>query len=426
MPSILIVGGGGREHALADVLARSAHRPDIIVAPGNGGIESPWRRRPEADVAGWVDLARTERVDLVVVGPEAPLVAGLADRLREIDIPVLGPNAAAAELEGSKTFAKTIMAESKVPTARWGTFDDAGPAIDFARSLSQVVVKADGLAAGKGVVVADDLAQAEAAIVASFGGAYGAAGHRVVVEERLRGEELSVMALSDGEAVAVLAPSQDHKRVAEGDQGPNTGGMGAYSPSPSATAELMAEVEARCLVPIVQQMNRRGCPFSGVLYAGLMLTEDGPKVLEYNVRFGDPEAQAILPRLETDAFELFMAVAKGQLDPSTVRFMAGAAMTVVLASQGYPASPRTQDRIEGLPQAASEPGVRVYHAGTERQGDACVTAGGRVLGVTGVGSELAEAAARAYAGVAHIRWPGMHYRRDIGYRALGQRPGVAG
>lgn len=423
MPSVLIVGGGGREHALADALARSAHRPDIIVAPGNGGITAPWVRSPVNDMAGWVELATSSAVDLVVVGPEAPLVAGLADKLREAGIAVVGPSAAAAELEGSKTFAKTVMASADVPTARWGTFEAPGPAIEFAHTLPQVVVKADGLAGGKGVVVTEDAAQAEAAILATFDGAYGAAGHRVVVEERLHGEELSVMALSDGETLAVLAPSQDHKRVGEGDTGPNTGGMGAYSPSPRATEALMTEVEARCLAPIVREMARRGRPLTGVLYAGLMLTDDGPKVLEYNVRFGDPEAQAILPRLQTDAFELFSAVAAGRLDPALVRFEANAALTVVLAAEGYPASPRLGDRIEGLTGAAKD--ARIFHAGTTQRGDDWITAGGRVLGVTGLGTDLAAAAGRAYAAVGHIRWPGKHYRRDIGHRALGRAPGVS-
>ena len=418
MPTVVIVGGGGREHALAHALARSEHQPQIIVAPGNGGITAPWRREPASGIDEWVDLAKTSRADLVVVGPEVPLVAGLADRLRALDIAVLGPSAAGAELEGSKAFAKEVMTSTGIPTAEWAAFDRPGPAIDFARRLPGAVVKADGLAAGKGVVVADDVATAEAAIEACFEGAFGSAGQRVVVEERLWGEELSVMALTDGRALALLAPSQDHKRVGEGDRGPNTGGMGAYSPPPSATESLLSEVRERCLQPVVDELARRGRDFSGVLYAGLMLTASGPKVLEYNVRFGDPEAQCVLPRLGTDAYDLFVAAARGRLDPSTVRFSSEAAMTVVLASQDYPASPRVGDRIEGLEDAEGRPGVTVFHAGTRRDGDAVYTAGGRVLGVTGQGADLATAAARAYEGVAAIRYSGMHYRRDIGFRAL--------
>ena len=418
MPTVLIVGGGGREHALVDALARSPQRPHLIVAPGNGGTVAPVERVPVNDVDGWVALAVERSVDLVVVGPEAPLVAGLADRLRAADVSVFGPSAAAAELEGSKAFAKEIMAAAGVPTARWGAFDTPEPAIAFARTLPQAVVKADGLAAGKGVVVADDAPQAEAAIRAAFGGAFGAAGHRVVVEERLFGEELSVMALCDGQALAILAPSQDHKRVGEGDTGPNTGGMGAYSPAPCATDDVLQMVEHRCLRPVVDALHSRSRSFSGVLYAGLMLTAEGPKVLEYNVRFGDPETQAILPRLETDAYALFLAVATGRLDPSTVRFDRRAALTVVLASEGYPTAPRTGDRIEGLAEAATDADVRLYHAGTALRDGAVVTSGGRVLGVTGLGGDLAAAAAQAYAAVDKIRWPGMHYRRDIGFRAL--------
>ncbi len=419
MPSVLIVGGGGRAHALADAFSRSAEQPHIIVSPGNGGIVAPWSVAAAGNVDEWVELARTRSIDLVVVGPEAPLVAGLGDRLREEGIPVVGPNAAAAELEGSKTYAKSVMAEAGVPTARWASFDEPGPAIDFARSLPEVVVKADGLAGGKGVVVADSVAEAQAAIVANFDGAYGEAGRRVVVEERLRGEEVSVIALTDGEAVAVLAPSQDHKRLRDGDQGPNTGGMGAYSPAPVATPALLAQVETACLRPTLQTLNRHGRPFSGILYAGIMVTASGPKVLEYNVRFGDPEAQAVLPRLQTDAYALFSSVARGRLDPGTVAFDSRAALTVVMAAEGYPGSPKTDDRIEGLEEAASNPDVRIYHAGTRREGDAVFTAGGRVLAVTGLGDDLRDAAARAYDAVGKIHWAGVHYRQDIGFRALG-------
>lgn len=429
MPSVLVIGGGGREHALVEALERSAAAPEVIAAPGNPGIAASAEVVPIAagDVAGLVALASARAVDLVVVGPEAPLVAGLADRLRALGIRVLGPDATAARLEGSKAFAKEVMDAAGVPTARWGSFTSVEPAIRFARSLpAGAVVKADGLAAGKGVVVAADEAEAEAAIQSILGGAFGAAGASVVVEERLVGEELSVIALTDGARVAVLAPSQDHKRVGEGDQGPNTGGMGAYCPAPLGTPALLAEVEARCLTPVVQELGRRGAPFSGVLYAGVMLTDAGPRVLEYNVRFGDPEAEVILPRLESDAFELFLAVAEGRLDPAQVRFSSRAATTVVLAAERYPATPRTGDPIEGLEAAGAMEDVFVFHAGTARREDgAVVTAGGRVLAVTGLGDDLSAATEAAYRGVAQLRWPGMHFRRDIAHRALGRAVGRA-
>ncbi|MEM7675402.1 MAG: phosphoribosylamine--glycine ligase, partial [Myxococcota bacterium] len=406
MPKVLIIGGGGREHAIADALARSPQQPQLLVAPGNGGTAAA--AAPVTDVAGWLHLAKTEAVDLVVVGPEAPLVAGLADRLRSVGIAVLGPDSAAAELEGSKTFAKSVMASANVPTARWASFEAPGAAIEFARTLPAVVVKADGLAGGKGVVVADDRVQAEAAIVANFEGAYGAAGRRIVVEERLEGEELSVMALTDGNAVVVLAPAQDHKRVGEGDTGPNTGGMGAYSPAPRATPVLLEDVRQRCLNPVVEAMGRTGRPFCGVLYAGLMLTADGPKVLEYNVRFGDPETQCVLPRLTSDAHELFLATATGRLKPDMAKFDDRAALTVVLAAKGYPLAPHMGDRIEGLDEAEALPDVRIYHAGTRAANGGFETSGGRVLGVTGLGADLRAASNAAYAAVDRIRWPGMH------------------
>ncbi|MCB9651060.1 MAG: phosphoribosylamine--glycine ligase [Deltaproteobacteria bacterium] len=417
-PTVLVVGSGGREHALAHVLQRSASAPRVISAPGNAGTPNN-RKVSVTDVDAVVALAEAEGADLVVVGPEAPLVRGLADRLRARGIPVLGPDAAAAELEGSKAFAKAVMDEAGVPTARWGRFTEADAAVAFARTLEAgAVVKADGLAAGKGVVVAEDMAEAEAAIRDILGGAHGEAGRVLVVEERLVGEELSVIALCDGHRIAVLAPSQDHKRVGEGDTGPNTGGMGAYSPAPRGTPQLMAEVHDSCLMPVVEVLRRRGAPFSGVLYAGLMLTADGPRVLEYNVRFGDPETQVILPRLAEDAYELFMACARGALPDRPVAYSPRSALTVVMASEGYPASPRLGDAITGLDDAAALPDVHVFHAGTTLDGDVVRTSGGRVLAVTGLGDDLAAAAKAAYSGVERIAWPGAHYRRDIGFRAL--------
>jgi phosphoribosylamine--glycine ligase len=359
--------------------------------------------------------------DLVVVGPEAPLVAGLADACRAEGIAVLGPSGAAAQLEGSKAFAKAVMDEASVPTAKWGSFADADAAIAFLSELSAAVVKADGLAAGKGVVVAESHEQAEAAIRDAFSGRFGDAGKSVVVEERLEGEELSVIGIADGARVALFAPSQDHKRAYDGDAGPNTGGMGAYSPVPRATPELLASFTEQCLTPIVDCMAKRGTPFSGVLYAGLMLTADGPKVLEYNVRFGDPEAQVILSRLDEDAYELFRAAASGTLEDRAVASSSKAATCVVMASQGYPASPKKGDVIHGLD--ATFDSARVFHAGTRREGDSVVTAGGRVLGVTGIGDDLLSATEAAYAAVAKISWDGAHYRKDIAHRALGRAVG---
>jgi phosphoribosylamine---glycine ligase len=421
VPRCLVLGGGGREHAIAQALVDSPSRPEVIVAPGNAGIEgiAETISLDPSDRDRVVTLARERAVDLVIVGPEAPLVAGVGDALRAAGVPVLGPNRAAAELEGSKAFAKAAMRDANVPTARWSVFDEAGGAIRFAKELGgAAVVKADGLAAGKGVVVAGSLEESETAIRSMLGGQFGAAGHRVVVEERLEGEELSVIALCAGERIVLLAPSQDHKRVFDGDRGPNTGGMGAYSPAPRGTEALMREVEARCLRPIVELMAAKKADFSGVLYAGLMLTQSGPKVLEYNVRFGDPETEAILVRLDEDAYELFLATATGSLPDRAARFSSDAAVTVVLAAEGYPGKATKGDPIEGLERAAQIEGVNVFHAGTRRAGDRIVTDGGRILAVTALGATLPEAVDRVYRAAAEIRWRGMHYRKDIAHRAL--------
>lgn len=424
MARALVIGSGGREHALADALLRSPSRPEVLVAPGNAGIAGVAECLPIAGTEVISELAVARGVELVVVGPEAPLVAGLSDRLRARGIAVLGPSQAAAQLEGSKTYAKQVMDEGGVPTARWGRFADAAEAIAFASSLGGAsVVKADGLAAGKGVVVAPDLATSKEAILSILGGAHGAAGSTIVVEELLEGEELSVIALSDGERIALLAPAQDHKRIFDGDLGPNTGGMGAYAPAPRGTAALLADVEARCLRPVLEVMKKRGAPFNGFLYAGLMLTADGPKVLEYNVRFGDPEAQAILTRLESDAYAVFLAAARGSLPEKSLAFTADAALTVVLAAGGYPAEPRSGAKISGLEAAAASPNAIVHHAGTKKVDGDFVVAGGRVLGVTGTGADLEDAARAAYRAVQKISFDGMQYRRDIGKRAIGRAIG---
>jgi phosphoribosylamine--glycine ligase len=415
-----VVGSGGREHALVHSLAKS--KAELFAAPGNPGTSKLATSVDLAatDVGAITAWARREKIDLVVVGPEAPLWLGLADALRAEGIAVLGPNRGAAKLEASKAFAKEVMDRARVPTARWRSFEEAAPAIAYARELGgAVAVKADGLAAGKGVVVASLASEAEEAIQSMLGGALGEAGRRVVIEERLEGEELSVLALTDGVHVALLAPAQDHKRVGEGDQGPNTGGMGAYSPAPRATPELLARVEATAIRPVLEVLAKAGTPFSGVLYAGLMLTPQGPKVLEYNVRFGDPETEAILPRLAEDALDLFAAAASGDLEDRPVRFNDDSAVTVVLAAEGYPGPPKTGALIEGLRAAESEPGVLVFHAGTKPgAGGEITVSGGRVLAVTGLGSDLAGAVDAAYRGVGRIHWPGMHYRRDIARRAL--------
>lgn len=420
-PAVLIVGGGGREHAIAHALARSASAPRLIVAPGNPGTATLGTNVAIAvgDIEGLVALAKAEAVDLVVVGPEAPLVAGLADRLASEHIPVLGPSKAAARLEGSKAFAKEIMQEAGVPTAKWIAPSDQAEALAFIRALAgQVAVKADGLAGGKGVVVCEDVPTAEAALADLVARDVGGAKDALIIEERLVGEELSVIALTDGEAVVLLAPSQDHKRVGEADTGPNTGGMGAYAPAPMGTPERMAEIEARCIRPILRVMAARGTPFSGVLYAGLMLTTDGPKVLEYNVRFGDPETQVILPLLDEDAYRLLRSVADGTLESRPAALRPGAAVTVVIAAEGYPGRPRTGDAISGLEDLADVDDVIVFHAGTTLVQGAPTTSGGRVLAVTGMGADLSGAAKRAYEAVQAISWPGAHHRRDIGWRAL--------
>lgn len=422
MKRCLVVGGGGREHALVRALLRSPQVTEVLAAPGNAGIfAEPGARCVDVastDVEGLVELARSAEVALTVVGPEAPLVAGLVDRFRAAGQRVLGPVAAAAHLEGSKVFCKEVLEGAGVPTPAWQVFSD----LEAARAAlpdGPVVVKADGLAAGKGVVVASDRAEADAALVSMLGDRrFGAAGARVLVERCLVGEEVSVIALCDGERALCFPPAQDHKRIGEGDSGPNTGGMGAYAPAPCLDAAGCDRVTRDVLEPVLAEMRRRGAPFHGFLYAGLMLTAEGPYVLEFNVRFGDPEAQPLLELLASDAFTVFCQAADGALTPDALAFHEGAAACVVLASAGYPASSSKGDRIEGLEDAAAVDGVTVVHAGTRREGDAVLTDGGRVLGVTAHGEDLRAALDACYAAVDRIGWPGMQYRRDIGHRAL--------
>ncbi len=420
---VCVVGSGGREHALAVALGRTA---DVVVTPGNPGIHGT---TPQGHTIESVATSAEEiGADLFVIGPEAPLVDGLADRLRRSGKLVFGPGAEGARLEGSKAFMKQLLAEAGVPTARFGVFTDPAAAQAYLRTLpGPWVVKTDGLAGGKGVLVTDSLAEADDDIDAKLSGhAFGDAGRQVVVEEGLTGPECSLLVLCDGERLAPLAPAQDFKRRDDLDLGPNTGGMGAYSPVPSIDDALVSRLIDQAVAPLVSALRARGIDYRGVLYAGLMLTPAGPKVLEFNVRFGDPETQVVLPRFDGDLAGLLAEAAAGRMT-TVPRFTAEAAVCVVMASEGYPESPRTGDVITGLDAASSLPGVTVYHAGTApapRSGPAgdggpVVTAGGRVLGVTALGATLAEARSRAYRGVSAISWPGAHARSDIARAAAG-------
>jgi phosphoribosylamine---glycine ligase len=419
---VLLVGGGGREHALAWKLSRSPKLGALYAAPGNPGIARVAECVPVRadDIPGIVDLATRERIDLTVVGPEGPLALGLVDALAAKGHPAFGPSRAASVLESSKAFAKDLFDRYGIPTARFGTFDDPVAARAFVAELGgRAVVKADGLAAGKGVVLCPDSAEADRAIHDMLERrAFGESGARVVVEEYLDGEEVSVFALTDGRTVCPLASAQDHKAVFDGDRGPNTGGMGAYSPAPALDAALSEEVVRTVLEPTIRAMAAEGRPYRGVLYAGLMLTPKGVRVLEYNVRFGDPECQPLMLRLVDDLLPLCLAVAEGRGLPPAATWRDEAAVCVVLASGGYPGEYPTGLPIEGIERAESRPGVTVFHAGTALRAGRLTTAGGRVLGVTALGADIAAAVAQAYAAAADIRFDGVHYRRDIGHHAL--------
>jgi len=422
--NVLVVGAGGREHALVDALSRSPSVSRLLAAPGNAGIAEQAECVDVAatDVPGLVELARARGIDLVVVGPEAPLVLGLVDALEDAGVPAMGPRRAAAHLEGSKAFMKDLCRRHRIPTAAYRTFASPSEAIAYVGGLETwpAVVKADGLAAGKGVVVCGGPEEAVAAVRAiMLDRRFGEAGERLVVEDFLQGEELSITALVDGETVCVLEASRDHKAAYDGDTGPNTGGMGAFSPSRLLTPRTYAQIEERILLPTVHAMARAERPYRGLLYAGLMITDDGPVVLEFNVRGGDPEMEVLLPRLRGDAGALFHAAATGGLDAvGEPEWTPRASCGVVLADGGYPATTTPGRRIHGVERAREHEDVRVYHAGTRRRDGHLVTAGGRVLCVVALGDDLAHARARAYAAVDEIGFEGMRYRTDIGWREL--------
>jgi phosphoribosylamine--glycine ligase len=418
---ILVVGAGGREHALAWKLAQSPRVQKVFVAPGNGGtaIESGVENAPITETAALIELCRRENISLTVVGPEAPLAAGIVDAFREAGLRIFGPTRAAAQLESSKHFAKEFMQRHGLPTARYRSFESAAEARAYvADEKTPIVIKADGLAAGKGVVVATSREQANAAIDAMLSERrFGAAGARVVVEEFLEGEEASFIVMCDGTHVLALATSQDHKRLRDGDRGPNTGGMGAYSPAPMVTPKVHARVMREIIQPVVQGMAADGHLYVGFLYAGLMIDAAGnPRTLEFNCRLGDPETQPILMRLKSDLLELIEQALAGSLDRVQAEWDRRCALGVVLAAAGYPDEPRRGDPIEALPAPTDD--CRVFHAGTQLEGGALVTNGGRVMCVTALGDSLRIARGRAYEVIDRIRYDGMQYRRDIGHRAL--------
>ena len=418
---ILVVGSGGREHAITWALTHSSRKPTLYSAPGNAGIESLATCVPinADDIAGLKTFAQSEKIDLTVVGPEAPLALGVVDEFRRSKLKIFGPTKAAARIEASKVFSKEVMTSARILTARAQSFDRTASALAY---LDQhelpVVVKADGLAQGKGVVVATTREEAKQAVCDSMDRAvFGQAGQRVLIEQFLDGEELTIMAFTDGRTVVPMLPVQDHKRLGNGDTGPNTGGMGAYCPAPLGTVALREEVTKRVLYPAVEALSRMGCPFQGVLYAGLMVVKGVPYVLEFNARMGDPETQVVLPLLETDVLEVIEAVVEHRLDQLTVDWRDETAVCVVMASGGYPGVYQAGRTIHGLPPVA-EKGAMVFHAGTKRAGAEVVTAGGRVLGITGCGKSLADAQAEAYRVVRTISFDGAHYRTDIAHRAF--------
>ncbi|HZQ13088.1 MAG TPA: phosphoribosylamine--glycine ligase [Pseudolabrys sp.] len=419
--NILILGSGGREHALAWKIAASPLTDKLYCAPGNAGIaqEAECVGLDLADHKAVIAFARDKKIDLVVVGPEAPLCAGIVDDLEAAGIKAFGPTKWAARLEGSKGFTKDLCRANNIPTAAYQRFKQAGAAKDYVRAKgAPIVVKADGLAAGKGVVVAGSVAEAEAAIDMMFGGGLGSPAWEIVIEDCLIGEEASFFALCDGETAIALASAQDHKRVFDGDKGPNTGGMGAYSPAPIMTPAMERRVMDEIVLPTVRALKKAGAPFKGVLFAGLMITDKGPQLIEYNVRFGDPECQVLMLRLMSDLVPALIAARDGQLKNFDLRWYDEAALTVVMATKGYPGAYGKGSVIEGLDQAAKVEGVEIFHAGTVADGSRLLANGGRVLNVCGRGKTVREAQARAYQAVDRIQWPDGFCRRDIGWRAV--------
>ncbi|HUO91155.1 MAG TPA: phosphoribosylamine--glycine ligase [Rhizomicrobium sp.] len=418
---VLLVGSGGREHALAWALSASPLLTKLYCAPGNGGIAEVAECVPIAamDFATLVAFAREKKIDFAVIGMDAPLVGGLWDAFEAAGIRATGPSRAAAILEGSKSFVKDLCAEFGIPTAAYRHFSEPKAAKTFADTLGlPVVVKADGLTAGKGVIIAETIAEAHRAVDFMFEGGFGESGHQVVIEEFMAGEEASFFALSDGEHAVPLAGAQDHKRVFDGDKGPNTGGMGAYSPAPVLPPALERVAMDKFIRPTVAAMKAKGRPYMGAMYLGLMITKDGPKLVEYNCRFGDPETQVLVPRLKSDLLTALLAMRDGMLGEIDLRWSDEVALTVAMASKGYPGSYEKGHVITGLEAAAKLPGVQIFHAGTERRDGRILAVGGRVLSVTATGRNVREAQARAYAAVDLIHWEGAFCRRDIGWRAL--------
>ena len=419
--NILLLGSGGREHALAWKMAASPLTDRLVCAPGNAGIarEAVCAALDIADHAAVIGFCRANAIDFVVVGPEGPLCDGIVDDLETAGIKAFGPSRAAAQLEGSKGFTKDLCRSNRIPTAAYERFRAAEPARAYVRARgTPIVIKADGLAAGKGVIVAQNLAEAEAAIDMMLGGGLGGAGAELVVEEFLEGEEASFFALCDGDTAIPLASAQDHKRAFDGDTGPNTGGMGAYSPAPIVDTAMSARVMGEIVLPTLAAMKAMGTPFKGVLYAGLMINAAGPKLIEYNVRFGDPECQVLMLRLMSDLVPALLASRDGVLKSLDLRWYGEAALTVVMAARGYPGSYAKGSVIDGLDDAATVEGVEIFHAGTRQEGGRILANGGRVLNVSALGGTVREARARAYEAISRIRWPEGFYRHDIGWRAV--------
>lgn len=418
--NVLVIGSGGREHAIAWKLAQSPKVKQVYCAPGNGGTAQLAKNVPLAvnDFAGLAQFAKDEEIDLTIVGPEDPLLAGIVDFFEQRNLAVFGPRAGAAKMEGSKCFAKKMMSLYNIPTARYESFIDYESALAYIREQgAPIVIKADGLAAGKGVVVAETLAEAEEALYQIMqSGSFGQAGSRVVIEECMRGEELTLLSFVDGETVKPMITCQDHKQVFDGDKGPNTGGMGTYAPVPQVSPALVKQIVETIVQPIARGMVKEGIPFKGVLYTGLMLTADGPKVVEFNVRFGDPETQVVLPLLETDLVEIILATISGELSSLDIQWKAGSAVCVVMAAPGYPGDYPKGATIQGLESTGED--TVVFHAGTRLEESRVLTNGGRVLGVTGVGPGLTQAREAAYARVKQLHFAGAHFRADIAAKAL--------